>query len=183
MKNPILKNSENLEFIENNLEELSKSIGSQEYINEYYIDVFKHKKPIFNLEVFTFGSLWFGYRRMYLASFLAPFFLHIITGLTGLIINLILMQKQVKPQYIISIAPLVGGVTSLIVVFIIAKYANYKYFLTLKIRVLTKNEKKYGKTVLGIIGGGLLGVIGIILAQLLVFLINMTIMHLRLGSI
>lgn len=172
MKNPICKNVENLEFIENNLEELSKSIGSYEYINEYYIDVFKHKKAIFNLEVFLFNSFWFGYRRMYLKSFLVPFFLHMILGFLGLF-------PATGVSFLTSISHFI---VYYVFLFIIAKYANYKYFLTLKSRIINKNSKKYGKTALGAVGGGLLGLIGGFLGQFLVGIIYVIYHYLTYGS-
>lgn len=168
MKNPIYYKEEEMEFIEKNHDELSDSIDSEKYISKYYIGSFRYPKLEFNSVAFAYPTLWFGYRKMYLVSFLFGLLTLIMPGLAMIFGILVISKGNIRSinasNWMIGFILLIGLIVVVIFGFLLGKYANLIYFKSLKKRVISRNEKKYGKSKLGILYGFLLGTLGNLLA-------------------
>lgn len=153
MKN-IIHDKGNLEFMENNINELSTYIGKKD---EYYIGRFKNEKNKINFAAFFLGPLWLGYRKMYLESF--------ILGLGVAVLGAMLIVYEYSFDVMVSQSTIRSVNIGLQAVLGVS--GNYLYFMSLK-RKITKKEEKYGVSKKGILYGFLLGVIMPILSSIVI---------------
>lgn len=144
MKN-IIHDKDNLEFIENNMSELSTYIGKKD---EYYIGRFKNEKNKFNFAALFLGPLWLGYRKMYLESF--------ILGIIISVLGAVLVVYEYSFDTMVSESTIRS--VNIALQAVLAVSGNYLYFMSLK-RKITKKEEKYGVSKKGILYGVLLGII------------------------
>ncbi len=153
MKN-IIHAKENLEFLENNLNEITAYIGKKE---EYYIKRFENEKNKFNFAALFLGPLWLGYRKMYLES--------LILGLGVASLGALLIIWE----YTFDITMNEGIIRAINMGLqgALGMAGNYLYFMSIK-RKIGKKEKKYGVSKKGILYGFLLGAIMPLLSSIVI---------------
>lgn len=110
---------EELQFIEENEEEISKYVGKNA---ESYINIWREGKK-FNPAALILGVLWLGYRGMY-KVIMYLFIAFVFTDILVIFLRIDLSR----------ISGIVGGV-------ILGIYGNYWYFLQVKKDILAGKEK------------------------------------------